>query len=1479
MPRCGSVLSAFSFVALMALQAAEPPTDPKGRPDGTRILSEGPLEVVDRGGHHRAVRWTTRTVDAAGVTETLTNSYTEVASGLHFVDEKGVWQESVAEFVPTRDGFLAARGPHQVALSRNLHSEGAVTVVTPEGQTLRSTPTLLAYVDRVTGESVRLADLHPTKGQLIAPNVVLYPDAFDSVAADVRAVYTIGAFEFDVVLRRQLPDPAKFGMDPATTDLAVYTEFFDTRPTAKHAQEHPGKDGDKRADVRLDFGSMVMARGKSFSLDAGVDSDEAADVRKEWGPIEGRDFLIERTAYLDLQPLLKALPRAAAPSPDQLRRAEKLRRTAKLELPAAPGVAPGWPRTPQGRLVVQTASGRPEAESVGAELASSSEPRYASAPGVVLDYSIIFTSMTGYTFDSLTTYLITGMVNISGGPAVFQAGTVIKFDVPANNPSLNILSGSTLDWQGAPYRPVVLTARYDHSVGQPILASAGPLTGYFATTALKLDNMGVVTLSNLSVRNASIGVEATGSTRPTLRHAQFVNCITGVKVDFNTTLENVLFHNVTRALWTAGIYGSTGEFITVDAAQLVNYTTSSTTPGQLTLKNSILASVVSPNTDVTPQNTFIAPAASFVTAGSGAHYLDVDKTWVRSATATGPFAPSMSSDIPRMTVRPPGQVPATVTADLVLPSLPLVEGDISTARWGYHYWPVHYLAPGTTVTGATVTLTNGVVVAGTEGTAFMLNSGGKFVSTGRPDAMDRLTYATLVQEQPSGTVPSLTRRFIDVATAIPAVRPEVRLRFTAMDHNADVATRRALLNVDNRFLGAVDIRDSQFRQVKFSLAPAASPGPAQTVAFINNVWQVCDVTVYRFYDALLTSELRHNLFSAGALSLQYTSFGSNPVWTVRDNLFASTTLSTSIPGASLSSGWNAYTDPTAVFGGSFNLLNMPAVLNWANPPGPLGAFYYPVTGSSGLNTLRNVGSRTADLAGLYHHTTRVDQMKEGVESPAQVDIGFHYVATTGSGSTTPVDTDADTLPDYLEDANGSGAQNGTETAWQNADSDADGALDNEEIAGGTDPLSKASWIPKRLAYWSFDGTSTVPSDANYWKRGDRGQAPVVDLNGDTIAGVSGQGVRVIKAGKTGALRYALKDSNGRLNMRLDQGGVRFWFKPDWAAPTTGAGHPLEATARLLEVGQYNTPALGYWSWMFYKQAGNGDPQTGLVLWMQQYRYSMGDNHLNLDLPVYRQPTAPGNDDYGNWNQTNWHEMSLAYFDYVGSPVGTSASINGNGVRWHNGNYYCPLITDPCYVYGGEPITTANLPGVNVLATATDFALGSDRTGTAAPAEGTFDSVETVNWTLGDVDGYTRQQLTSQVTLGGQLEFTRPFEGASLTVGSVKSLPWHLRLSRRELAPTPTATWTLVRDETSPSTPGIQSAKFTDPAVQPGNTYEYKAELLAIGGGWGKRQFVAGIRMPVQHYRGNVFLLVGRTLASGPPPEAGHLKSPLAGGGW
>ena len=66
----------------------------------------------------------------------------------------------------------------------------------------------------------------------------------------------------------------------------------------------------------------------------------------------------------------------------------------------------------------------------------------------------------------------------------------------------------------------------------------------------------------------------------------------------------------------------------------------------------------------------------------------------------------------------------------------------------------------------------------------------------------------------------------------------------------------------------------------------------------------------------------------------------------------------------------------------------------------------------------NAGSRSYAEAGLAHYTTRLDQVKEMDETSDVVNIGLHYVATTGPNSTQPKDTDGDGIPDYVEDMDG-----------------------------------------------------------------------------------------------------------------------------------------------------------------------------------------------------------------------------------------------------------------------------------------------------------------------------------------------------------------------------------------------------------------------------------------------------------------------------
>ncbi|RME92894.1 MAG: hypothetical protein D6766_09205, partial [Verrucomicrobia bacterium] len=102
--------------------------------------------------------------------------------------------------------------------------------------------------------------------------------------------------------------------------------------------------------------------------------------------------------------------------------------------------------------------------------------------------------------------------------------------------------------------------------------------------------------------------------------------------------------------------------------------------------------------------------------------------------------------------------------------------------------------------------------------------------------------------------------------------------------------------------------------------------------------------------------------------------------------------------------------------------------------GPLGEFYQADAG------LRDQGSRTAAEAGLYHHTTQVNQ---AVEGDSTVDVGFHYIAvdiTSGA----PLDSDGDQLPDYVEDLNGNGTLDPRETDPLQEDTDHDHLCDFDE---------------------------------------------------------------------------------------------------------------------------------------------------------------------------------------------------------------------------------------------------------------------------------------------------------------------------------------------------------------------------------------------------------------------------------------------------
>src|SRR5258708_2166014 len=104
----------------------------------------------------------------------------------------------------------------------------------------------------------------------------------------------------------------------------------------------------------------------------------------------------------------------------------------------------------------------------------------------------------------------------------------------------------------------------------------------------------------------------------------------------------------------------------------------------------------------------------------------------------------------------------------------------------------------------------------------------------------------------------------------------------------------------------------------------------------------------------VTAHQRNNL----GRNLSWNFFSGTTNWTIRDNLF-DTLTGFSDNGSPVENSYNGYINTTAtnLSGGTHNKTNLVADYQAI----PFGNYYYPTTGTN-LNSLRDAGSRTADVA-------------------------------------------------------------------------------------------------------------------------------------------------------------------------------------------------------------------------------------------------------------------------------------------------------------------------------------------------------------------------------------------------------------------------------------------------------------------------------------------------------------------------------------
>jgi hypothetical protein len=369
----------------------------------TSAQSPGPYRVVNRTANSRTWQRENVVHMPNGHDSTIIHRYTEVASGMNYQTPSGAWAESKEIIEPFANGSISRQGQYQVIYANNLNSPGAIDLQAADGKRLRSNILGLMYYDRSSDQSVVIASIQDSTGELIANNQVLYVNAFDGIKADVRYTYRRGSFEQDVILKERPPTPQSLNLNPDTTELEVMTEFLN--PPREKLKERSIRTG-QSPDQDVLWGSTYIGRGRAFDL-AGGEPGKLATVRKQYTEVNGRKILLEKVSLKDMQAGLSRLPRHAGIK-------SKLLKTAFNHL-ALPTIASGKTNTGPMRLA-------------------------HSAPiqdGYVLDYIALNADQTNFTFQADTTYYVSGDFNLHGTTTI-EGGTVIKMD-NSNPSSLNVL--------------------------------------------------------------------------------------------------------------------------------------------------------------------------------------------------------------------------------------------------------------------------------------------------------------------------------------------------------------------------------------------------------------------------------------------------------------------------------------------------------------------------------------------------------------------------------------------------------------------------------------------------------------------------------------------------------------------------------------------------------------------------------------------------------------------------------------------------------------------------------------------------------------------------------------------------------------------------------------------------------------------------------------------------------------------------------
>ncbi len=970
-----------------------------------------PARVIERGPHHRVYQ----------IGNKPGRGYVELATGLHYWED-GRWQDSKEEIEIVNGSAIARHGQHQVIFAANLNSAGAIDMLSPDGKRFRSHLLGLAYTDAASGKSVMIAEVTDSIGAVQMPNKVFYANAFQGdCAADVRYTYSLGSFEQDVIIVKAPPSPEAWGLNPATTRLEVFTEFIELPEGGIAIPVIVKQEPDlamRRAmvepdlvDNRLDFGAMKFESGQAFPTDqADRVSEQNVGTGKSMELVDGRLILIEKVDYRSIEPQLKQLPQTAVVNPARKPGAAGEKMWAKALPPRPRGARGQW-----------------------------KERQYASIDsdrrGFVIDYVAVNGSLTNYAFRAGTTYFITNTLSLYGTTRC-EGTAVIKLITASG-----IVVNGPIDCQTGAYRPLLITAKDDNTIGETVAGSTGSPSSYYggndglylkSTSApydlhdihgvhcYRLFTLAAGVALNITNLQAGYGSMAFGQLAGTA-----VNC------------RNFLFYELKNYPMLITSSGTNRfEQGTIHRSSSLRSGTN-TSNIVVTLTNCLIISVTNNLLYEGAYNaTNLDDTGVFQTVGAGTHYLANGSPY-RDA-GTNNITPSLLSALKKQTTYPPVVINST-TNSLVL--TPQAQRDIDVPDLGYHYNPLDFVLSSVSITNISIIATQGVAIGirTLTGVGLGVYDGARFESTGTPTNLNRFVRPNVVQEKGNTNwTENAPGPYYNLYSSTAGSAPAIKVRFTEFSAPAGYENYHYYGTVDDS--GSHNFRDSQFHSGYFW-----SDRP--TLGVTNCLFNHTQVGLVENVD--MNPTFRNSTFVASDLTLFHAGSGT---WTFIDNLFDATTTNVNPLLGPFTNRFNAYTATAARLTPTNASDQVLSVTNITYASSKLGDFYLP-TNLTSQSALFNKGSTNASLLTLYHYTTTTNQVKE---TNSVVDIGFHYVATDSNGI--PLDSDGDGLSDYSEDLNGNGSNDTGETFWiatgpgqDGKDSDGDGVSDYLEILLGRNP--------------------------------------------------------------------------------------------------------------------------------------------------------------------------------------------------------------------------------------------------------------------------------------------------------------------------------------------------------------------------------------------------------------------------------------------